>query len=534
MRTPQVLQRPYASAQLKRGFDKIVNLLAVTLGPTQGVILSKPDTRPEPEMLMDAATIARRVIALPNRAEDVGAMLARNLVWEMNTRVGDGSAIAAVLAQAILNHAQRFVAAGGNPMMVRRGIDRAARAAIEALHQMARPTQSRDLVKIAETITGNEKLSAVLGEIFSKLGPEAFVTIEDYLAPYVERQYYEGGRWNGKLISPYLITETATRRAAITDCHVALYAGEVKILEDVRSLLEIVTNTQWRQVALIANEISGAALTTLVVNHRQGKLKIIAAELRERGSKGQNDFEDLATLTGATVLSPEAGRHLHSIEPSDLGAAPRVEADADELIVVGGEGDPEAIRKQVARLRARVETPKLDDEELKDLRFRLARLNGQIAKLMIGANTEAERAVIRQQAEKAIRALPVALREGVVPGGGVAYLNCISAVLALQANGDEAYGIRTFALALEEPFRRIVSNARLDAPAALISEARRCGIDFGCDALTGNIISMNTAGILDASGVLCEAIKTAVSGAVMALTTDTIVLHRTPQTSYEP
>jgi chaperonin GroEL len=299
-------------------------------------------------------------------------------------------------------------------------------------------------------------------------------------------------------------------------------------------LLNIVAQTEWRQVALIAKEISGTALMTLVLNHQQGQFKILAAELRENEAKRANDFQDLAVLTGATLLSPETGRTLAKIEPSDLGAAPRVEADAEELIVVAGEGDPAAMKQHADALRARIETLPEDDEEAENLRFRLARLNGQIAKLMIGAPTETERAVIHQQAEKAIRALPLALREGIVPGGGVAFLNCIPAVRALAGEGDEKHGIEIVARALQEPFRRIAQNAGLDAPAVLIAEAQRRGANFGCDALTGQIVAMDDAGILDSVGVAREALQTAISGAVMALTTETMVLHQNPPTSYEP
>lgn len=534
MSVPLVLQHELATAPLKRGFDKIANLLAVTLGPTQGVIFSKHETRAAPEILSDAATVARRIIALPDRAEDVGAMLARNLVWRQHLRAGDGCATTAVLAQAILQHARAYIAAGGNAMMLRRGIERAGRAALDALKTTARPAKTEQLAHVAETITGDPKLSALLAEIFTKLGPDAHVTLEDYLAPYLERQYYEGGRFVGRLVSPYLITDPAARRAIIADCHIALYAGTVSSIDDIEPLLKIVAGTSWHQVALIAKEISGTALMTLVLNHQQGRLKILAAELRENESKRANDFDDLAALTGATILSPETGRALAKIEPSDLGAAPRVEADADELIVVAGEGDPAAVKHQVAKIGARIETLSAGDEEIGDLKFRLARLNGQIAKLMIGAPTEAERHVIHQQAEKAIRALPLALREGVVPGGGVAFLNCIPAVRAVDARDDEAFGVQVIARALEEPFRRIAQNAGLDAPALLIADAQQRGAQFGCDAFTGQIVAMDDAGILDSVGVVREALQTAISGAVMALTTETIVLHKNPQTSYEP
>ncbi len=535
MPEPKILQGETATAALGRGFDQMANLLAVTLGPTQGVVLSKPDTRAEPEMLVDAATIARRIIAVPGRAQDVGAMIVRNLVWRMHVHAGDGCATAAVLAQAIVHSARRYMGAGGNPMLIRRGLDRAARAAADALRQMARPVRGEsDLVCLAETITADPKLSRVLGEIYGKLGPDAHVSIEDYVAPYLERQFYEGGRWNGRLVSPYLISDHGNRRSVLDDCHVVLYAGTVRSVDDVRRMLEIVSATQWHQVALVAKEVSGPALGTLVLNHQQGRVKVLAAELRERESRREQDFHDLAVMTGATVLSAETGRSLDKIEPTDLGAAPHVQADTDELIVVGGEGDRDTIRDYAASLAARVRLLDDGDEEREYCTFRLARLSGQVAKLMIGAHTEAERSVMRQKAEKAIRALPIALRQGVVPGGGVAYLNCIPAVLALEASGDEAFGVKTIARALEEPFRRIAVNAGVDAPGALWAAGARRGADYGFDAVNGAVVSMVDAGIMDAAGVLSAALLTAVSGAVMALTTETIVLQRNPQTSAEP
>ncbi len=534
MAVPQVLTGVRASAGLRHGFDKIAELLAVTLGPTQGTVLSQHATHAEPEVLGDAATIARRVLALPDRAEDVGAMLARNLVWRMHLRAGDGCATAAVLARAILDQGYRYIAAGGDPTSLRRGLDRAARAAVAALGSMARPVRSdQDLAKLAETVTTDPNLSAILGEIYGRLGADAYITIEDYVSPYLERQYYEGGRWVGRIASPYL-TDPTTRRAVLTECHVALCAGAVTSVEDVERLLQVVTATEWHQVALIAKEISGPALATLVLNHQKGSVKVLAAELREHESARDADLQDLAAMTAATVLSVETGRPLSTLQPSDLGAAPRVEADAEELIVVGGEGRPEDVQRQGAALRARLQESSEQSDEADRLRFRLARLSGQIVKLMIGAHTEAGRQFTRQKAEKAIRALPAACREGVVPGGGIAYVNCIPAVLAVPARGNEVFGVKTLAFALETPFRRILRNAGVADPGARLAEAQHCGPDFGYDVLTERIVSMPAAGILDPAGVLREALQTAVSGAVMALTTDTLVLKRHPETSVEP
>jgi len=541
MPEPDVLYGLDASAPLKRGFDKIAGLLALTLGPTQGTILSQHETNPQPEVLTDAATIARRILALPDRAEDVGAMLARNLVWRMHLRAGDGCATAAVLAQAILDHAHRLRVAGVNAMSLRRGIDRATLAAVGALRRMARPIRNQlDLAKVTQTILSDADLSRVMVDIFAHLGPEAYVSIEDYMAPFLERQFYEGGRWTGRLASPYLVTDPARRRAVLSNCLVVLYAGPVAELEDLQPVLELAAQSPSRQLALIANEVTGMALTTLVMNHQQGSLKVIAAELREKESRRKEDYQDLAALTGAQVLSPEIGRPLRGIQPGEAGASPRVEADPDELIVVGDGSRPE-VHEQMEMLRGRItslaskrDARSENDEVLDELRFRIARLGGQVAKLMIGANTQAERGVLRQKADKALHALPIALREGYVPGGGVAYLNCIPAVLAVQAEGDEAMGVKVMAHALEAPFRRIATNAGAAAPGAVLAQMQRRGPAYGYDAVARKIVPMAKTGIVDAAGVLRHALQTAASGSVMALTTETVVLKRDPQTSMEP
>jgi chaperonin GroEL len=540
MSEPDVLCGPDASARMKRGFDQIAEVLALTLGPTQGTILSQHETRPQPEMLTDAATIARRILALPDRAEDVGAMLARNLVWRMHLKAGDGCATAAVLAQAILEHAHRMKAAGANPMALRRGIDCAAAAAIDTLRRMSRPIKHQlDLAKVTQTILNDANLSRVLVDIYAKLGPDAYVSIEDYMAPYLERQFYEGGRWKGRLASPYLITDPARRRAVLSDCLVVLYAGDVADIKDLQPVLELAARTESKSVALIANEIKDVALTALIMNHQQGRLKMVGAELRENESKRRTDYQDLAVLTGAEVLSPETGRHLRDIQPGDVGHSPRVEADPDELIVVGSGRikvghQIETLRARLERLYSKGNLQSPDDEAMDELRFRMARLGGQVAKLMIGAYTEAERTTLRQKAEKALRALPIALREGLVPGGGVAYLNCIPAVLDVSAAGDEAMGVKSLAYALEEPFRRIATNAGASAPGAVMAQAQRRGPAYGYDAIKCKVVSMEKDGILDAAGVLIQALQTAVSGAIMALTTETIVLKSNPQTSMEP
>ncbi len=543
-----VLPAPEAGRRLKRGFDQLARVLAVTLGPAQGNVLSyQPASRDEIEMLSDAATIARRVLQFPDRGEDVGAMLLRNLVWRVHTRVGDGCAATAVLAQSLLDQAHRAVAAGANPMVLRRGIDAAAQAALSALAAQAQPvTTEDDLIRVAHAITGDPDLSLVLGEMFHILGPEAHIDIKDYLAPYIEREYLEGGRWQGQLASPYLITDAVRRRAVVKSLQgdrqipVVLIAGTLTTLDDLRPILACLSQLNSRKLVVIAEKITGVARQALVANHRQEKLYVVAAELKRAGDKLTADFEDLATLTGATIIGNIAGPPLQHLRPAYFGSAQRVEATADDLIVVGDRRHHSAVRARIATLRAHLEAlpaagGKDEDRAREELQFRLARLAGQIGTLKIGAFTKTERKVKHQHAEKALRALPSALRKGVVPGGGVGYLNCIPAVDSVDVASDEAaWGQRIVARALEAPFRQIVHNVGKTEPSMALYEVRRRGPDFGYDAIADQVVAMREAGILDAVGVLHTALATAVSGAMMALTTEVTVLKRRPRTSLEP
>lgn len=532
---PAVLQNPEANARLKAGLDTLANLLALTLGPVQGHIISNSSTDARPELLTDSATIARRVLALPNRAEDVGAMLLRNLVWRMHRQVGDGCATTAVLAQAILARAHRYKAAGANAMLLQQGLKQAALAAQDALQQMAWPVEDEeDLVKVAQTATGEPELSLILGEMFDILGPDAHITIEDYVAPYLEREYQEGGRWQGRLASPYFITNTAFQKAVQTGCRVALFAGPVSEPGDVQPLLELVARQKSPRLVLIAHEIKGAALSMLVANHQQQKIHTIAAELRRPDTHRRTDFEDLAALTGARVLLPELGDALAAITPQDLGAARRVEAGAQAVVLVGEPQHADRVRQQIEQLRRRLDALPPQDGARDELRFRLARLSGHVATLKIGAFTKTAREAIRQKANKGLRALPLALQKGVVPGGGIAFLNCIPAVRRVKAEGDAAWGVDILADALQAPARRLLANAGLSSAGAILAQAQRRGPEFGYDVVRKQIVNMNQAGIVDAVGVLQMALQTAVSGAAMALTTDAVVLKRRPETSMEP
>jgi chaperonin GroEL len=532
---PATLFAAAARTPMNRGIDTLANLLALTLGPIQGGVLSTHALNQSPEFLTDASTIARRFLALPDRAESAGAMLLRNMVWRVHQTVGDGGATAAVLAQAIIAEAAKPLAAGANAMLVSRGVRLGAEAALGHLAAMAQPADDADrLEQLARTITGEPRLSLVLAELFDLLGPDAFITIEDFVAPYLEREYLEGGRWQARLASPYLTSDPNERRATVQDGAVVLFDGPVREIADIRPLLELVLATERPRLLLVAQEIGGEALTTLVLNHQRKQLHVVAAELRGSDQRRQEEFADLAALTGARPLVANLGDRLRDIQAEALGQVRRAEATTEELIV-SGRRDAAAVRERIASLRAQLDAlPPGDDDQLKELRVRLGRLAGGAATLKIGAYTAVERAALRARAEQGIRALSSALREGALPGGGGAYLNCIPALHALEAPGEAAYGVAAVARALEAPFRQIVANAGRRDPATALAEARRHGPSYGYDALHDTVVEIWDAGILDPAGALCAALRAAASVATMALTTDALVLKRKPRMSTEP
>ena len=550
-----VLTYPDAFYNLKLGFDQLADLLALTLGPVGGVVLSTTAHKDAPEPLNDAAVIARRILALPDRSQDIGAMLIRNLVWRVHQRVGDGSALAAVLSQAILGEAARYVAAAANPMSVQDGIRRGVKAASGALTAMSQPVETEaDLVAIAQAVTHQPDLSLVLGELYHLLGPHAYIHVENYLAPYLERVYLNGGQWKAKLVSPYLMTAPARREAILNDPWVVVYDGDLSDAGELGPLFRLAQSKVQAakkpfHLLLFSRAINGDALNTLVSAHvsglqqKDGGLRVIAVNAQRPGEKLRADLADLAALTGASVISAEWGRSLLSLQESDLGRARRAEATPDALMLIDGKGAPMLIREQIQSLQKRLldlrdeVKPTLDPDQgaLDEIAMRLARLSGSTAVLKIGANAKSERDVLRQKAEQGIKALKAALAEGYLPGGGVAYCHCVAAVEALQgSNPDESMGIQAVARALEAPFNRILKNARIDAPGVILGDIRQWGDDLIFDVLDKEIVSARQAGLLDSTKVLRVALETAASGAMLAVSTGAVILKRKPKISYEP
>lgn len=523
-----LIQSPEALSRVCRGFDELATLLALTLGPTQGTIVS--DVRGKPEVLTDAGTIARRVIELPRRGEDAGAMILRNMVWQMRERYGDGAATASVLAQAMVREAAPLIAAGAHSMLIRRGIEHGVRAACESLMTQAQAISGQAMfTQLATSITGDPDIGALLGEMFDVLGPHAALVIEEYAAPYLDHEYIDGGRWQTRLAARGLLPE-GQRELTLHRPLVVLVDQELESVAQLRPALEyaatLVENGMKAPLLIVARAISGAALDTVVLNHARGAL-IIGAAIPSTGSALSDDLSDIALLTGGDVIADVLGRSPQRLQQLWLGRARQVRLQRDSLTIVGGTGDRRLIRERVAQLRTRTEQLQRTDHEWERLRLRSARLAGGVGIVKVGAHTEREREQRKEQIKKAVRALDAARETGVVTGGGTAYLACRPAVLAARArctDVDEARGADAVAAALAAPFSCIVGNHGVIYPPIALAEAQRGGPAYGFDTQTGTYTCMQARGILDSVGVLRGALEAAASAAVMVLTTDVIVL----------
>lgn len=537
---PAVLPSLQTRSALKAGFDQMARLLAATLGPRRGTVFHYEARKQEIEPLTDSATIARRVTALPDQAEDVGAMLLRSLAWRVHQRVGDGCATTAVLAQAILEQGHRFVAAGANPARIQAGIQKATRRAADLLQQMSRPVmEQNDLNAIALTATNEPDLSLALGEMLYRLGPQAHLQIEEYLAAYLEKEYIEGGLWKAQTISPHLVNDPLNRRSCTRNCNVVLFNGNLNQPEDVLPLIQLLARSERKNLLLAAQKIDGQAASALVAtcvqNRERFGLEFTLVNLVRAGENALHDLQDLAALTGAKLFDPQAGDSLRAIQPADMGFAAFAEVIEDRLRVAGGRGEPLNVQAQIGALQAYLNGLPFDDHQRDDVEMRVGRLTGRMGILKIGADSHYQREVLRQKAEKGLRAVRAAQQSGLLPGGGTAYLHCSAVLEAMdRADEEERMGVLAVSRALRKPFEQLLHNAGAEHPARLAHEITQSPPGLVFDVEERELCQAAEIGLYDPARALIISLETASSGAQMALSTEVIILKKNPRISYEP
>ncbi|MDB5074761.1 MAG: 60 kDa chaperonin [Chloroflexi bacterium] len=531
---PGILHGPAVRGALALGVETMVATVRPTLGPLpRTVAVLDVDSGRPVEVLDDAATILRRTIELPDPYVNMGAMMLRHAVWQTYEAVGDGGATTAVLLQAILRELSPYVAAGGDPVALRRHLECALATATDALTRQSRPLHGPDeIARAALTISHDPELAKMLGEILDIIGPDGCLLIENAYGSGLSRQYVEGVHWNEGYRSPYFVTDEDKQEVRLDNPAILISDLRLTDANELVPLLDSLVAAHCPGLLVIADEISGDALSLLLANHRQGTLRSVAVRAPSQTSTRARILEDLAVLTGGRVVTAEGGERAADLTLADLGHATHVWANSGNFGVYGGNSDPMLLRRRIAEVRAELAaTDKPDERE--QVRQRLGKLMGGVAVLYVGGDTEREQGARKALALRTVTALRLALDAGVAPGGGAAYLGCQEALRAPRTSVDESVAFQALAAALEEPLAVLAGNAGFE-PSAIAAQVRAHAVWGGFDVLTGRVVNMWDAGIVDPVPVLRKALEVAVSGAIMTLISSVLVHKRTPLAVAKP
>jgi chaperonin GroEL len=515
----QLLFDEEARHALKRGIDALADAVKITLGPKgRNVVLDKKFGAPT--ITNDGVTIAKD-IELEDPFENIGAQLAKEVASKTNDIAGDGTTTATVLAQAIVAEGLRNVAAGANPMALKRGLEKAAEVISQAIKDTAIPVTTREqMAQVAAISAADQSIGDLIGEVMEKVGKDGVVTVEESKSIKTETEYVEGMSFDRGYISPYFVTNPERMEAVIEDPYILITDKKISAVNDILPMLERLLQVS-KNLVIIADDVDGEALATLAVNKLRGTLNVLAVKAPGFGDRRKDNLGDIATLTGGQVISDELGRKLDGVQVSDLGRARRVISTKEETTIVEGRGDPKAIEARIQQVKAIMEEAKSDWDREK-AQERLGKLAGSVAVIKVGAATEVELKEKKHRVEDALSATRAAVEEGIVPGGGVAFINVLSKLDSLKLEGDEQTGVNILRRAMEEPLRRIAINAGQDG-SVIVQEVKGLPPMHGYDALRGDFGNMVDKGIIDPAKVTRSALENAVSIAGMVLTTNCLV-----------
>jgi chaperonin GroEL len=516
-----------ARRDLKAGVDALANAVKVTMGPKgRNVALDKKFGAPT--ITHDGVTVAKE-IELEQPYRNMGAQLLKEAATRTNDVAGDGTTTATVLAQAIVNEGLRNVAAGANPMLVKRGIDWATQQIVEAIREQSQDISGKEEIADVAAISANDQdIGNLIAEVMEKVGKDGVITVEESRGLAFETEYVEGMQFDRGYISPYFVTDAERMEADLESPHILVTDRKLSAANDIVPIMEKLVQTGTRNFVVVAEDVEGEALATLVLNKLRGTFNALAVKAPGFGDRRKQMLQDIAILTGATVISEEVGRKLDTTTMGDLGRADKIVSTKDETTIVGGTGDESAIRGRIEQIRTQVDTTTSDYDREK-LQERLAKLAGGVAIIGVGAATEVELKEKKHRVEDALSATRAAVEEGIVPGGGVALLNVISSLddTPFKTDSDEATGVRIVRRALEEPMRQLARNAGADG-AVIVQNVRR-GQDkdgnqnVGYNVLSGAYEDMVKAGIIDPAMVTRSAVENAASIAAMILTTEALI-----------
>ena len=509
-----------ARGSLKAGVDKLANAVRVTLGPKgRNVVIEKKFGAPT--VTKDGVTVAKE-IELENKLENVGAQMVREVASKTSDVAGDGTTTATVLAQSIVNEGIKNVTAGANPMAIKRGIDAARDVVVDAIKAQSKDLPDSQQIAQVATISANDdtEIGEKIAEAMEKVGKDGVITVEESKTAETFLETVEGMQFDRGYLSPYFVTNSESMDAEMDDPYVLIHDKKISNMKDLLPLLEKVVQTG-KPVLIIAEDVEGEALATLVVNKLRGTFKVLAVKAPGFGDRRKAMLEDIAVLTGGTVISEDAGYKLENANLDYLGTAKRVVSDKDNTTIVDGGGSADAIKARINEIKVQVDktTSDYDREKLQE---RLAKLSGGVAVINVGAATEVEMKEKKARVEDALHATRAAVEEGIIPGGGVALLRSIDSLKKVKVDDEQKVGVDIMRRALEEPIRQIATNAGAEA-SIIVQNVRDGKDDYGFDARNDDYVNMFAAGIIDPAKVARVAVENAASIAGMVLTTEAAI-----------
>jgi chaperonin GroEL len=509
-----------ARAAILRGVNQLSNAVKATLGPKgRNAVIEKKFGAPT--ITKDGVTVAKE-IELKDPYENMGAQLVKEVASKTSDVAGDGTTTATILAQAIFREGVKNVTAGANAMDIKRGIDKSVEAVIEELKKISKPCQTKKEISQIGTISANNDstIGDLIAEAMEKVGKDGVITVEEAKSMSTSLDVVEGMQFDRGYISPYFVTDPERMECALEDCFILIHEKKISTMKDLLPLLEQVAK-MGKPLLIIAEDVEGEALATLVVNKLRGTLHTCAVKAPGFGDRRKAMLEDIAILTGGQAISEDLGLKLENVKVSDLGRAKRVTIDKDNTTIVEGAGDSHKIQGRVKQIKAQIEetTSDYDREKLQE---RLAKIVGGVAVINVGAVTETEMKEKKARVEDALHATKAAVEEGIVPGGGVALLRCFGALDRVKAEGDQKIGVHIVRRALEEPIRQIAENAGLEG-SVVVERVKKEKTNIGLDAVSETYVDMLEAGIIDPTKVTRTALQNAASVAGLMLTTEVMV-----------
>ncbi|MDO8436382.1 MAG: chaperonin GroEL [bacterium] len=509
-----------ARKKLKTGVDKLANAVKVTLGPKgRNVVLDKGFG--SPVITNDGVSIAKE-IELEDKVENIGAEIVKEVAEKTNDVAGDGTTTAVVLAQAIISEGLKNVAAGANPLALKRGIEKGVQAVVESLKQISRQiTTKEEMAQVATISAEDEEIGNLIAEVMQEVGKDGVITVEESKTFGIQKEIVKGLQFDRGYISPYMITDAERMQAIFEDPYILITDKKISSLQNILPILEKVVQTGKKELVILADEVEGDALATLVVNKLRGVFNTLAIKSPGFGDRRKEMLQDIAVVIGAEVISEEAGLKLENITLEQLGSARRVVSTKENTTIVEGKGNKEKIDARIKQIKKELEASDSDFDKEK-FQERLAKLVGGVAVIKVGAATEVEQKARQHKTEDALSATKAAVEEGTVPGGGVALLRTIADLDKLNLEGDEITGVAILRRALESPIRQIAQNAGIDG--AVVLQKVKEGIEgFGFNAQTLEYQDLMQAGIVDPTKVVRSALQNAASAAAMFLTTEVVV-----------